>query len=638
MKILKILFLTYGKLYNLAEEAIDTLNDPNLDIEIYNGIFDKMLVTKGKESIEMKFDAIIAGGYNATFASRNLDIPVFDISLTSYDYLKTILNAKEISNNIGVTLPTSNKHYPLDEISKFLNIHIEKIFYDSPLELEEKIKISDSQVFIGASLTDEICNTINKKSYLIYPGIDTIINTLLYTKSRIHDMINKTNKSELMMAIIKHSPNGVIAIDNEGKIIEFNQYAEKVFNISKKDIIGSSIEDFNYLPNFKEALSPTFSRVNRIFNIEDKKYLEKQIQLFTKGKIYGAVSLVIEMSEIQSAEYKYQLESKSQLYNKGFKAKYTFENIIGSSNSLLNIINKAKIFTKSDANILILGESGTGKELFAQSIHNHSERKDKPFIAINCAALPENLLESELFGYEDGAFTGSKKGGKMGIFELAKGGTIFLDEIGEISNSLQTKLLRVLQEKEAMRIGGERIYKTNVRIISATHREIYKKDKSLMRQDLMYRLNVLELNIPPLREREDDIYKLFMFFISKKLSFEKRNIVIQKSTLNILIKYSWPGNIRELENSSERFSLFMNNSNRIDENIIKKFLVDSIGEEKILQDIYEKRNITSIENLSSNKEKKDLIMELKEILNISNNQIADKIGISRTTMWRICKD
>jgi transcriptional regulator with PAS, ATPase and Fis domain len=243
---------------------------------------------------------------------------------------------------------------------------------------------------------------------------------------------------------------------------------------------------------------------------------------------------------------------KRKSLNNGYIATYTFEDIIGHSMAIRQVITKAKSFAQSDFSILILGESGTGKELIAQAIHNASPRRNDPFVAINCAAVPESLLESELFGYEEGAFTGARKGGKKGLFELAHRGTVFLDEIGDLPLYLQVRLLRFLQEKTVMRIGATKVNNVNVRIISATNRDLLQMIREgKFREDLYFRLNVLPIRLPPLRERKEDIIPLINHFL-KKLSNDNNNRKKQffksPEILMALIEYDWPGNIRELEN------------------------------------------------------------------------------------------
>ena len=245
---------------------------------------------------------------------------------------------------------------------------------------------------------------------------------------------------------------------------------------------------------------------------------------------------------MQELEYKVRRELKKQ----GNIAKYNFSDIIGTSQQLENVSSLAHQFAKTNLTILIEAESGTGKELFAQAIHNASDRKNGPFVAINFAAIPDNLIESELFGYEDGAFTGAKKGGKSGLFEEAHNGTIFLDEIGDSGLDVQKRLLRVLEEREVRRVGGRNIIPIDVRVIAATNQNLIELvEKNMFRSDLFYRLCTLPLGIPPLRDREEDIL-IFMDYFAQK--FYQRKILLDSSVKEYLLKYSWPGNIRELEN------------------------------------------------------------------------------------------
>src|SRR5690625_1179420 len=255
-----------------------------------------------------------------------------------------------------------------------------------------------------------------------------------------------------------------------------------------------------------------------------------------------------------------EMESKirKKIHLRGHIAKYRFNHIITRSELVKSTIDTAKSYSKVDSNVLIIGETGTGKEMYAQSIHNQSYRKNKPFVAINCAALPENLLESELFGYAEGAFTGAMKGGKQGIFELAHQGTLFLDEIGEVSAKLQSRLLRVLEEREVMRIGDDKVIPVHVRIIAATNKNLLKMVKdNLFREDLYYRLSVLDLYLPPLRAYKEDIPLLTNYFI-EKFSTEWA-IKITDGAYKKLSEQNWDGNIRQLQNFCERWSVLCKN-------------------------------------------------------------------------------
>ena len=287
-------------------------------------------------------------------------------------------------------------------------------------------------------------------------------------------------------------------------------------------------------------------------------------------------------------------------------------------------VRMARRYSHVDSNVLIMGETGTGKELFAHSIHQESSRSGEPFVALNCAALPENLLESELFGYEPGAFSGASKNGKVGLFELAHRGTIFLDEIGELPISLQAKLLRVLQEKEIRRVGSDRVKPIDVRVISATNINIEKQiEEGQFRSDLYYRINLLDLVIPPLRERKEDVQELVDFYLTQFACEMKRRIPrVSKGAARMLMEYDWPGNVRELRNICEKLIVLSDTA--------------EIGEEELMQlkifKDYQKR-------ISKKQEKKDNYDEIYEQLQPRRKKqdIARELGVSRTTLWRMAK-
>ncbi len=303
-----------------------------------------------------------------------------------------------------------------------------------------------------------------------------------------------------------------------------------------------------YMPNsFLDKITKNLNIDNMIIYIDeiDKKFILSKKPFYLYKNIEGCLITLKDVNNIEILEQKIRSDS----VKRGYVAKYKFNNIIGNSSIIKDCIKKAKKMALTDNPILITGETGTGKEAFTQSIHNHSNRKNKPFVAINCASLPSELLESELFGYEDGSFTGAKKGGKKGLFELAHTGTIFLDEIGDMPHDLQVKLLRVLQEKEIRKIGGTSIIPIDVRILAATNKDLEKLIiENKFRMDLFYRISMFTLDLPPLRKRLEDIPLLLESFL-KELPY--KNIKLDKSLLEALNSYTWMGNIRELRNCIE---------------------------------------------------------------------------------------
>lgn len=333
--------------------------------------------------------------------------------------------------------------------------------------------------------------------------------------------------------------DGLLVYDSHGVISVLNENLKRILNISNVNIKAKSLKKIIHNNGLVEFLTMEAAFGERVFNIDGIEVLVSKFSLNQDNLIIAVFKNVKETMEAND-------RLRRELVNKGFYAKYTFEDIVGNSESIIKAKKISRKLADSDITILLEGESGTGKELFASSIHNESKRKKGPFLAVNFSALPDELIESELFGYEEGAFTGAKKGGKAGIFELADGGTIFLDEIGDISLKVQARLLRVLQEKEVMRISGSEIRSVDVRIIAATNKDLAQMVREKrFREDLYFRLKMGYIHIPPLRERKRDIYELINHFIKEATS---EDIIITRDVLDELLKYNWFGNVRELKN------------------------------------------------------------------------------------------
>ncbi len=341
--------------------------------------------------------------------------------------------------------------------------------------------------------------------------------------------------------------DGIIAYDEEEKITVFNYLAEKFIGIKAWEAQGHHVLDvLSFLKH--EDLKTVKPIANKLVNTDNNYFVMNKTNLIKNDVCAGGVITLKDVTEVQELERKL----RRQLQNKGHVAKYTFDDMIKESPKMMNVIMLCKKLSKSSLDVLIQGKSGSGKELIAHSIHNNSIRKNHPFLAVNCSAFPESLLESELFGYEDGAFTGARKGGKPGLFEQAHQGTIFLDEIGDMPVQLQGRLLRVLQEKEIMRIGATKVVPVDIRVIAATNRNLEQMVREgKFREDLFYRINVLPVYIPPLSERKEDISVLALNF----LKTIKPDAAFSDELLMLLQEYNWPGNVRELENCIEYMAL-----------------------------------------------------------------------------------
>ncbi|PLR92050.1 sigma-54-dependent Fis family transcriptional regulator [Bacillus sp. T33-2] len=424
-------------------------------------------------------------------------------------------------------------------------------------------------------------------------------------------------------AIVKSSHEGVIAVDRQGYITIANENAKSILGLPEIEV-GSKIT--NYIPqsDMLRVLETGKAELGDIAKIQNRQIVINRYPVLINHKVVGAVSNFKELTHIQKMEMKL----RKKLYNKGLGAKYRLQDIVGNSKEIVESLQQALLYAQTDASVLITGESGTGKELFAQGIHLESSRASGPFVAVNCAAFPESLLESELFGYEEGSFTGANKGGKQGLFELAHGGTLFLDEIGEMPLRIQALLLRVLQEKCIRRIGGERIIPVDVRIIAATNKHLENAiSTNEFRADLYYRINVLTLELPSLRRRLEDIPALVRNMINQFNHEQQRNIeYIEEDLLDLLKEYQWPGNIRELRNVIERMVLLAKGKSLC--------MKDATFFSQKLTSAYQS-NAARATNIKQNE--KALIMDtLKKTPN--KTLAARELGIDRSTLWRKLKE
>lgn len=365
----------------------------------------------------------------------------------------------------------------------------------------------------------------------------------------------------MLQAIIQSSDDAISVVDENGRGILINPAYTRITGLSQERVIGQpATTDISEGESMHMRVLQTRRAVRGVamrVGPNKREVIVNVAPIIVKGKLKGSVGVIHDMSEIKSLNR--ELNRARQII-RTLEAKYTFEDILGKSDEMMIAIEQAKLGAKTPATVLLRGESGTGKELFAHAIHNASDRKYNKFIRVNCAAISETLLESELFGYEEGAFSGARRGGKRGLFEEANNGSIFLDEIGELSANTQAKLLRVLQENEIIRVGGTKPVAINVRIIAATHVNLEKGiAKGSFREDLYYRLNRMPIHIPPLRKRKEEIPLLCERLIQKINRDYGRNVEgVKQAALQQLMAYDWPGNIRELENILGRAIIFMN--------------------------------------------------------------------------------
>lgn len=421
-------------------------------------------------------------------------------------------------------------------------------------------------------------------------------------------------------AVVNSVSEGILSIDQHGIITYMNNSAGKILLSNPEEAIGKHISEIvDFRPVILDVLKTGKGYVDKEFIINSKRgrmhFVKSAVPIRGEdGKIDGVVDIFREIRQVK------------RLVNQmvGAHARFCFNDIMGQSKGILEAKRQALTASKSSSNVLLMGESGTGKELFAQAVHNASSRCKGPFIAVNCGAIPRDLIESEFFGYDEGAFTGARQGGRPGKFEMAAGGTIFLDEIGEMPLDMQVRLLRVLQEKRVIRVGGNKAIPVDVRVIAATNKDLIKEmQEGAFRKDLFWRLNVLTIHIPPLNQRKEDIPLLAEHFL-KKHKRENLQCELADETKVILQNYNWPGNVRELENALERGSNFAENGIILPEHLPKNiYNNNSIN---IFDGFMVK--VDTLENIEAQAISKTISYCSKNI-----SKCAKLLGISRNTLY-----
>lgn len=568
--------------------------------------------------------AIIArsGGYHITLGKVN--VPVINYKIYSNDVLRAIMEAKEYNKKVVLVL-SGYDSFDYSEWSSLIQTDIIAEEYFVVEEIEGVIlkykHIHDEVVIIGGGIPCSYAKKFNMDYVNIILSEETAKDVVARAWQTVDNLYEQRYKNSILNNILDHVHDAVIAVNKEEQIILFNESAEELFKQQKINVLNHDFKKiFPEVSFISDILNNKKNIVDEIVHIKDIVATANIALIEVDNHIEGALCAFQDITKLQGLEKKIRYE----MNKKGLTAKYKFSDIITNNSLMKKTLATAVNIGMSDSTAMIYGESGTGKEMIAQSIHNISMRNNAPFVAVNCAALTESLLESELFGYEEGAFTGARKGGKPGLFELAHGGTIFLDEINSIPHSLQTKLLRVLEEKEVMRIGSDYVIPLDVRVLAAANENLSDKVRDgSFRNDLFYRLSILKLTIPPLRKRREDIIPLFRQFL--KINAKNNIPDIDEKVEESLLSYSWPGNVRELRNAAERF-LLLGDLGIEEEALIMKSELKNFPHEEINSDF--KLDLKEI-----NRHVELKVIEMLENQGMSKNEIAKVLGISRSSLW-----
>lgn len=467
------------------------------------------------------------------------------------------------------------------------------------------------EAIIGCRVAYETARQLGVRAIFLENG-KISIRSALEEAVRILDAKKREKlQAAQLTAIIDNIDEAVIAITPQQEVSFFNRHARRLCAPTP----GGT-------PDFARALSVfDTGEKEQVTSINGNSVIARSIPLEFDQSIHGKVLTLHEVTRIQASESKI----RSSFHQKGLFARYHFKDLIGDSEIMQELTERAKTYAGHDSNLLIYGETGTGKEVFAQSIHNHSKRKNGPFVSVNIASIAPSLLESELFGYVDGAFTGARKGGKPGLFELAHRGTLFLDEIGELAPEMQSRFLRVLQEREIMRIGDDKIIPIDVRIIAATNRDLFQQTLSgSFRQDLYYRIHVVGLRIPPLRARVDDIPQIFDHYLQRLSASPGKPPRLTPAARQLLKSRPWPGNIRQLRNLAEVITY-----SEIEE-VDAHHIAAALGEQE--HTVSETGFITIPDSGSLKQMESEIIRNL--LAKQSADAVCSRLGISRVTLWR----
>jgi len=616
---------------------------------------------------------IISRGATGALVKDAVKIPVILVDLTCYDIIVSLYKAKRIGGKIALFIFSSHSYYHnLTEIRKILGLKKELLiyYYRSSEELYSQLydaheQFCDVAVAAGNCILEK-AKMLGIKGVMIGSSEEALKNAFIRARELLALQKKEQEVKKQLNAILNHTHGGVVSINTSGTVTYYNNTAKSILQIPVEEVIGKQAETLKTFSGFRKIYENGEPSVGRIITLGNNTHIVSRLPLQLEN---GDSGLIINFQETSKIE-KIEAQIRKNLHAKGFNASHNFSDIITRSDKLKRLADRANNFAKTDGTVLITGESGTGKELFAQSIHNNSKRCGEAFVAINCASLPANLLESELFGYNEGAFTGAKKGGKAGLFEIAHKGTLFLDEILELPLSLQALLLRVLQEKTVRRIGGEKLIPVDVRIIASANKNLSEAVESAhFRSDLYFRLNELALHIPPLRSRKKDLPMLVGHFLKKHQQFSEdpltektdgknpsqntTEVILSEPNINRLKNYSWPGNVRELENFVKRYLLLASSDGESPELILDELLEESIASyyqpNRVADATPEQTH--SVRGYPPSVEEgfipvkigplremeKNIIHEVYKNHKYKKEDLADLLGISRTTLWKKLK-
>ena len=575
-------------------------------------------VAEAAKLVRQGVDIIISRGETAKAIQAAFpDVTVVTIKRSGFDIARALGRAMLHGGPIAVVVFP----YIVARISAVCDAFgIEASLYPVPRreesgEMVKKAVAEGARVIVGAVTGQKTAEQLGVPYELVRSGEESLTEAL----EEAHAIMRARHADKITMslqhAVLNATDEGIIAVDADGVVTLMNAVAERYLGMDAKDALGKSLRAVWPELDFENALSRGEAEPNILVKAMGQTLVCALSPVRVDAAVSGAVCTFHDAGRLQAME----ASVRRRLASSGHVAATRFHDIQGKSAALTAAVNKAKEYAMSEDTILLSGETGVGKELFAQSIHNHSARAKGPFVAVNCAALPGSLLESELFGYVAGAFTGASSKGKAGLFELAHGGTIFLDEVTETDPAIQAKLLRVLQEKKVMRLGSDQVMAVDVRIIASTNKNLKELvSGGTFRRDLYYRLSVLLLTLPPLRDRRDDIPILCRYFLDKRTQPGQDAPKLAPDAFTVLKAHAWPGNIRELRNVMARTAVTAKGTTLGGADILAMLDPDE-----------EPPEVRALAALPA----EEILVALRETRG-NRARAAERLGVSRSTLWR----
>jgi len=600
-------------------------------IEVLDSGFETAVAGIRESSRSQPIDVLVAAGSNGAYLRQHLDLPVVLVRVAGFDIMSALGRARRISSRIALVthgaIPAE-----VEQFNELFGLGIEQHSYRTTDEARHCVlglRARGIEVVVAPGLVTDLAESAGMSGVFLYSQ-DAVREALddAVEMARLSRM--EAAKRERLNTILGQLRDGVVAVDMNERIEVLNPAMQRLLERPAANLIGRTLAEVAPELSLQRTLREPQAEIDELQKLGKRAVLASRLPITEQGIQTGAVLICQDPESIQRADR----DLRARRHKPAIGVRYRLSDLIGTSPSITHARLLAAQYARSDATVLIFGESGTGKELLAQGIHAAGRRSNQPFIAINCGAFPESLLESELFGYEEGAFTGARRGGKLGLFEAAHTGTIFLDEIGEMPVSLQTRLLRVLQEREILRIGAIEPTRVDVRVIAATHRDLTKRIATGdFRRDLYYRLNILRLELPGLRQRRQDLPELAAH-LARKIASRTGAIATVDPRLTRLLDattdYAWPGNVRELENLIERIAML--------ENPADAALADT-QLRNLIPEIFSENSPEPASCIATHREASEaqLIRGVLEECGGSYAKASKRLGISRTTLWRKLK-